>query len=256
MKPKATPANSKSRISLSTSLDGNPKTVLEKLREQSRLEKEAKPEDRAKEMFNLDRGLLDSLVLPSKVYKIRTITSQRAGKKNARDDEGLHEAASLLPTHAATGRRRDSAEGKTESDIVVHPYSEQEDGPVDGHLKNSNTKSSEFSFLPNAIGISTLHQNLGQESKNVRQTQRLSQEASGDEFTDDVSAILSTLHTADDAVNYFARYGSETPIKFIHLVSKESREFSPYDLMVTTQNEMSTEHYVMSSSGSHLHLWQ
>jgi hypothetical protein len=265
MKSKSSAANMKNRISVSTSLDGNPKNVLDKLREQSRKEQEAKPEDRVKEMFSLDRGLLDSLVLPSKVEKVRTITSQRLGKSNARDQrQSQHplndnsRTSTMLPNQEAKPHPRELFESNNEYHQAMLPSSDQdgdhahEDGgdAVDHHLKNSNAVSKEFSFLPNIIGISTLQQNLGSESRDSGNPQGSSQEASGDEFTDDVSAILSTLHTADDAVNYFARYGSETPIKFIHLISKESREFNPYDLMVTTQNEITSEHYVMTSSGS------
>ena len=73
-----------------------------------------------------------------------------------------------------------------------------------------------------------------------------------EQHSDEVSRIYNTIKTGDDAVNFFARYGSETPIKFIILVqNNQIKHYDPYDLIVTSYNVNLTNvaHHIMSSTG-------
>ena len=69
----------------------------------------------------------------------------------------------------------------------------------------------EFGFLSTAIGMSTADMDpnvtLGeQEVANQSANRSLSD-------LDEVSDIMSKIHTGDDAINFFARFGSETPVR-------------------------------------------
>lgn len=70
---------------------------------------------------------------------------------------------------------------------------------------------------------------------------------------DEVAAIMAGIKTSNDAINFFARYGSETPVKFVTLIQNpDPRVYSPYELVVTDISEADTPadgYYTMSSSG-------
>ena len=67
---------------------------------------------------------------------------------------------------------------------------------------------------------------------------------------DEVSVIMAGIKTSDDAINFFARFGSETPVKFIDLVeNNDEKNYSPYDLVVTKLSDPMVEHYTMSPAG-------
>ena len=52
----------------------------------------------------------------------------------------------------------------------------------------------------------------------------------------------------DDAINFFAQYGANSPIKFVHLVrANNGHDFPPYDLVVVTPRECGGDYYLMSS---------
>lgn len=54
----------------------------------------------------------------------------------------------------------------------------------------------------------------------------------------------------DDAINFFAQYGANSPIKFVHLVrANKGHDFPPYDLVVVNPRECSGDYYLMSSAG-------
>lgn len=75
--------------------------------------------------------------------------------------------------------------------------------------------------------------------------------------TDEVAALLTGIVNGIDGINFFARFGSETLIKFIHLVYEFSRErakqhpryYQPYSLLVTTRPVTNMEHFIMSPAG-------
>ena len=69
---------------------------------------------------------------------------------------------------------------------------------------------------------------------------------------DEISAIMDGIHTGDDAINFFARYGSDTPVKFVNLMQNmELKEYRPYDLVVMTPHDEQNVHdyYSMSAAG-------
>lgn len=58
------------------------------------------------------------------------------------------------------------------------------------------------------------------------------------------------LLQGDDAINFFAQYGANSPIKFVHLVrANKGHDFPPYDLVVVNPRECSGDYYLMSSAG-------
>ncbi|CAB1110810.1 unnamed protein product [Ectocarpus sp. CCAP 1310/34] len=78
--------------------------------------------------------------------------------------------------------------------------------------------------------------------------------ASADHGGAGVAAIddAETFHlkTGDDAINFFAQYGENSPIKFVHLVrANKGHDFPPYDLVVVNPRECSGDYYLMSSAG-------
>lgn len=58
-----------------------------------------------------------------------------------------------------------------------------------------------------------------------------------------------SIRQGDDAINFFAQYGANSPIKFVHLVraNKGSQVFCPYDLVVANPRECGSEYFIMSS---------
>jgi len=53
-----------------------------------------------------------------------------------------------------------------------------------------------------------------------------------------------------DAINFFAQYGSSSPIKFVHLINADKGiDFRPYDLEVISPKNCGTNYFTMSSSG-------
>lgn len=69
---------------------------------------------------------------------------------------------------------------------------------------------------------------------------------------DEIDEILEGIRTGSDAVHFFARYGSETPVKFVHLklaVPDDSRAFRPYDLERVDLGDLPPDHFIMSPAG-------
>jgi hypothetical protein len=59
-----------------------------------------------------------------------------------------------------------------------------------------------------------------------------------------------------DAINFFAQYGSHTPIKFVHLIrahDDDSVNYRPYDLLVVNPRDCGPDYYTMSAAGEHAH---
>jgi len=64
-----------------------------------------------------------------------------------------------------------------------------------------------------------------------------------------------TSHTRQQAINFFAQYGSHTPIKFVHLVKAQddnSVHYRPYDLTVVNPRDCGSDYYTMSAAGEGL----
>ncbi len=118
-----------------------------------------------------------------------------------------------------------------------------------------NHQQGEYSFLPNALGhigymSKTLPSNLGG-SAEATHSHKVSTKNNGKSSdVDEVSVIMAGIKTSDDAINFFARFGSETPVKFVHLIEeKDPKIYSPYELKVTNLHDSTVEHYTMSSAG-------
>eukprot|EP00762_Andalucia_godoyi_P000667 ANDGO_05392.mRNA.1 hypothetical protein GUITHDRAFT_84409 len=63
-------------------------------------------------------------------------------------------------------------------------------------------------------------------------------------------AVLETLHTGDDAVQYFSNAGKDAVVKFVYLNRANTGDnFRPYDLVVVSKDETDAEHFTMSASG-------
>ncbi|KAF1335992.1 Dynein heavy chain, partial [Globisporangium splendens] len=64
------------------------------------------------------------------------------------------------------------------------------------------------------------------------------------------ASAASFLTTGEDAIAFFARNGSDSEVKFVHLNRAHTGiAFRPYDLVVVTQDDIVSEHFTMSSSG-------
>lgn len=60
------------------------------------------------------------------------------------------------------------------------------------------------------------------------------------------------LRTGEDAINFFAQFGADSPIKFVHLVCPDRgvRNYRPYDLeVVSNPTDCGPEYFTMSNSG-------
>lgn len=122
-------------------------------------------------------------------------------------------------------------------------------------------KQNEFSFLPDAMGHKSLKLSATapasmpghnfESSPNAKRPLTTNPSKGGTSSdVDEVSVIMAGIQNSDDAINFFARFGSETPVKFVHLIQNDNdKVYSPYDLVVTNLPDPNVEHYTMSSAG-------
>lgn len=226
------------------------RTSIEKIKDHERKEKHIKHEDRIKDMFTLDTTLADTLTLPMRVDNHRAIIQSVRGTMTITSNDAITKSSNNLTTNLLPDKSKSRRGSNHSRDKREIPDPEPPKAP-----------KSEYAFLPEYIGTSNMrygdlngditssHDRNAKSISNQKQTQPATTNI-GPDGVDDVTAILANIKTGDDAVNYFARYGSETPVKFIHLVNTENtRDFAPYDLTVSSQNEIASEHYIMSSVG-------
>eukprot|EP00741_Cyanophora_paradoxa_P024436 tig00022075_g23593.t1 len=58
------------------------------------------------------------------------------------------------------------------------------------------------------------------------------------------------LKTGNDAIAFFARYGQNSPVKFVYMNrARTGDNFRPYDLIIVSREEVEPEHFTMSASG-------
>ena len=126
---------------------------------------------------------------------------------------------------------------------------------------SSRNKGIDYSFLPGMFGYE--EQGEASVSKDSAAIGRAENEVATQKTTnvttlvlqsdaDEVDRIMSTIHTGEDAINFFARFGSDTPLKFVNLFQiDDPKEFRPYDLVIgeIKDNHLEVEHYSMSPSG-------
>ena len=112
-------------------------------------------------------------------------------------------------------------------------------------------EESEFSFLPGTMG--KIDPKTALAKKKEASAYHASEKAKSgpDNFEEDeVAVIMAGIQTSDDAINFFARFGSETPVKFIHLVQdRNPKVYSPYDLVAAKEKDHEGEYYTMSPMG-------
>lgn len=120
-------------------------------------------------------------------------------------------------------------------------------------------KEKDYSFLATAMGTTKLSATapaaLQDPSSEERkdETGKSSSQSNKAVDNDEVAAIMAGIKNSNDAINFFARYGSETPVKFVTLIQNpDHKVYSPYELVVTDISEADTPldgYYTMSSSG-------
>lgn len=184
-----------------------------KLMEKKRLDELAHRTKRQKDMFVLD-GSTDIFALPGKP----------------------EQAGLLSPEHR---RSKGRLIRKSKAIDIVN------DGSPDLKQKGGEAGGDDFSFLNESLGITrAVVTNTDFESDNEMnvsmtsmglgtaitsptkipqgQVQRVAPGGSNNTSDlDQIAGIMEGIVTGGDALNFFARFGSETPVKFIHLVLAE-----------------------------------
>ena len=97
----------------------------------------------------------------------------------------------------------------------------------------------------------TFHSNRGAFSARARQmTTPTSKKVELSAYSHDIAVsnqAVANLKTGEDAISFFALYGQDTPVKFIHLsLAPPGKRFRPYDLVVSNKEG---ELYTMSAAG-------
>jgi hypothetical protein len=120
-------------------------------------------------------------------------------------------------------------------------------------------KHGDFSYLPEMLGYEKTDAKAGTSDPREQQAAPVVSSKSGDVATvvlqsdaDEVDRIMMTIKTGENAIDFFARYGSDTPLKFVNLFQVDDpKEFRPYDLVIgeLKDNLVEVEHYTMSPSG-------
>jgi dynein heavy chain len=193
--------------------------------EHRKMEETAHRKRREKEMFILDPTPMDTYALP-----------------------GKPEAKALIPHDNRNLKGRTNRKMKT-----VEVSSDDMDGKSTGD---------EFGFLSQALGTSRVLSakvdsgnalNAAPGGGMPSRTGATSARQTSD--LDEISHIMAGLKTGEDALNFFARYGSDTPVKFVNLLPVDDpKNYRPYDLVVSqslgeSDFEALVEHYTMSSAG-------
>ena len=184
---------------------------------------------REKEIFLLDRNPLDTFALP-----------------------GKPESSVMLPakqTKAVKVRK-----------LKVTEISQEDPGPT---TEVNTVTPNQFSFLATAMGIKDEDVEFGEGmmeskvdfsgSKTAPAKGQTDRPAGGGQTADldEASAILSGLETGEDAINFFARFGSDSGVKFVHLEEvNDPKEFRPYDLVrIEGPVPEHSPYYTMSPAG-------
>jgi hypothetical protein len=64
------------------------------------------------------------------------------------------------------------------------------------------------------------------------------------------STAAFQLRTGEDAINFFAQHGANSPIKFVHLIRAQTGiNFRPYDLVVLNPRDCGADYFTMSNAG-------
>eukprot|EP00605_Chrysophyceae_sp_TOSAG23-4_P000859 GSChrysophyteH1.ASY1.ANO1.950.1 assembled CDS len=187
----------------------------------------AERREREKDLFQLDKEPLDTFALP-----------------------GKPESSVMLPAQKKKIQKK--------MKLKVTEISQEDPGPSLEKEAEAAIPVNEFDFLSTATGYKRMD---GDEERKEAYTatggaiQRpgTTPAVGGGQTADldEASIILGGLQTGDDAINFFARFGSETGVKFVHLKEvKDSKVYAPYDLVrVETPVPVGEEYYTMSPAG-------
>ena len=142
---------------------------------------------REKEMFRVDGNILNEFVLP-----------------------GKPELKSVVPLGDLSSRRS-AINNRKPKQVVVEDEDEvkAELTTFSGTLQRVTTVGLNTDDIPELGGtnpLSPARQGTAAVGVGDKQQQPLSD-------LDEVAKIMSTIHTGDEAINFFARYGSQTPVR-------------------------------------------
>ena len=85
-------------------------------------------------------------------------------------------------------------------------------------------------------------------------TTRMLGTASREVMDEHVRQITAHVKTGDDVIEFYARHGHDSPVKFFYCLLEDdpttfSPYFLPYDLTVVSRDDVGSEYYTMSASG-------
>ena len=190
--------------------------------------------------FRIDLNEVSGFTLPSKLSN-NTIMPRETRKKDLKTKDILQNTNTNI---------KDSAKPVSNNEVEIHKESIDIAPTIPPSGKPQLVR--EFSFLPSALGqastnaddeiFAVLNETSGKAA--VKKGGGIKSDV------DEVNVIMAGIKTSDDAINFFARFGSETPVKFIDLIeNKDQKVYSPYDLIVTKLSDPLVEHYTMSPAG-------
>ena len=165
-----------------------------------------------------------------------------------------------LPQRSTPSTMMPKANETRKSEKTVRKATETKEGTVVSSaptaapvtVSAAPTEYNEFSFLAETMGKTNLKNNEGSKKDNsaYHVNEKAHAGAVEDCEEDEVAVIMAGIKTSDDAINFFARFGSETPVKFVHLVlDRNAKVYSPYDLVAAKEKDHLLEHYTMSPMG-------
>jgi len=143
---------------------------------------------------------------------LRKIEERKKAERKAREKDMFKLDSSSLDTFGLPGRPEPSkimhhdARRKTKTKrLKITEMSRSLESP----LTSVNVTAKEYAFLPHAIGLvgavdeaATAAEAAEAEHNRTRPLSDL----------EEISEIMGRIHTGDDAINFFARFGSETPV--------------------------------------------
>lgn len=61
--------------------------------------------------------------------------------------------------------------------------------------------------------------------------------------------MIPGIVSSDDVVQFYARYGQDSPVKFFYCVAEQGTDFKPYDLVVVPRAQVGAEYCTISATG-------
>lgn len=193
----------------------------------------------AQELFSRTTGSI-----PTGSGKVAVDTMRRSGDKEL----FTLDTGSYFDTFALPGKPEGSAIMKSDPSMARAKRNKKVK-TVEVTTEYEAEATHEFAFLATAIGASP--RKVVEES-GVTGLAKTTKTGGGGQSSDldQISTIMADIKTGDDAINFFARYGSDTPVKFVDFIqANDPKEFKPYDLVAINLHDPHIEHFTISSSG-------